>query len=142
VPALRRGLAEVTSDWLALLAADLPFVRAQHLTELLAAARAAGAVLIDNEDRAQWLVSCWQTATLRTALASYTGDSLRGLLAPLTPARIHPADEAWLDCDTPADVARARQHPSPGSLPERPPGPLPGGPPGRLPERPPGRLSM
>jgi len=111
VPALRRGLAEIASDWVALLAADLPFVRARHLTELLAAARenGAGAVLTDDEDRAQWLLSCWRTATLRNASADYPGNSLRGLLDPLTPARIHPADEAWLDCDTPADVARARR---------------------------------
>ncbi len=111
LPALRRGLAEITSDWVALLAADLPFVRAQHLTELLAAARGAGAVLTDDEDRAQWLVSCWHTATLRTALAAYPGDSLRGLLGPLAPVGVCPADEAWLDCDTPADVTRARQSP-------------------------------
>lgn len=124
VPALRRGLTEITSDWVALLAADLPFVRPQHLTDLLAAARdnASGAVLTDDEDRPQWLVSCWHTATLRTALAAYPGDSLRGLLTPLAPVGLRPADEAWLDCDTPADVTRARQ-PAP-------------------PERPPGRLSM
>jgi molybdopterin-guanine dinucleotide biosynthesis protein A len=111
VPAVRRGLAEVTSGWVALLAADLPFVRARHLTGLLAAAtgNGTGAVLVDDEDRAQWLVGCWRAAALRDALTAYPGDSLRGLLGPLDPARLRCGDRAWLDCDTPADVARAMQ---------------------------------
>ena len=41
VPALRRGLAEVTAPWVLVLAADLPFIRAGHLTSLLAAAAGA-----------------------------------------------------------------------------------------------------
>jgi MobA-like NTP transferase protein len=38
VPALRAGLAEVTAPWVAVLAADLPFLRAADVRELLAAA--------------------------------------------------------------------------------------------------------
>ncbi|MGD0559475.1 MAG: hypothetical protein ABSA93_31445 [Streptosporangiaceae bacterium] len=66
-------------------------------------------MLTDGAGRAQWLLSCWRTATLRIASESYAGNSLGGLLDPLALARIRPADEAWLDCDTPADVDRACQ---------------------------------
>jgi CTP:molybdopterin cytidylyltransferase MocA len=58
VPALRRGLAEVAAPWVLVLAADLPFIRAGHLTSLLAAAAgarpAAGALPADDNGRPQW----------------------------------------------------------------------------------------
>jgi len=149
--ALRRGIAEVSAPWLTVLAADLPFLRGQHLRHLLAVAgacqigpdtRAArdagpagevdqadevgqagdadrlgaaarcGAILIDHEGRPQWLVGCWRTTTLRDALRAYHGQSLRGLFAPLRPARVavEPAGTPppWLDCDSPEDLRRAR----------------------------------
>jgi molybdopterin-guanine dinucleotide biosynthesis protein A len=118
VAAVRRGLAEVTAPWVAVLAADLPFLRAGHVRALLrAAGRGAGAVLADEVGRAQWLAGCWRTAALRAALAGYAGNSLRGVLGPLEPVliRLEPAPgepPPWLDCDTPADVERARQWPS------------------------------
>jgi molybdopterin-guanine dinucleotide biosynthesis protein A len=115
VPALRRGLAEVTAPWAVVLAADLPFLRAAHVGALLrAAARGgAGAVLADDSGRPQWLAGCWRAAALREALDGYDGDSLRGLLGPLRPAmaRLDPAPgepPPWLDCDTPEDLERAR----------------------------------
>jgi molybdenum cofactor guanylyltransferase len=134
VPALRRGLAELghpadpgdpaAAPWLAVLAADLPFLRAGHLRALLAAAAGhdggghngaghEGAVLTDDEGRAQWLAGCWRTEALRRAAGGYSGASLHGLLAPLRPAsvRITPGPgepPPWLDCDTEADLRRAR----------------------------------
>jgi molybdopterin-guanine dinucleotide biosynthesis protein A len=133
VPALRCGLAHVRAPWVAVLAADLPFLRGRQLTALLAAAApagpddpgaspaasgagapgAAGAVLVDDAGRPQWLVSCWQTGPLRAALSIYRGASLRGLFQPLRPvlARWQGTDgqpPPWLDCDTPADLSRAR----------------------------------
>ena len=136
VPALRRGLDELdhpadpgdpaAAPWLAVLAADLPFLRAAHLRALVAAAAGhdgaghEGAVLSDDEGRAQWLAGCWRTETLRRAASGYSGVSLHGLLAPLRPAsvRITPGPgEAppWLDCDTEADLRRARDwHPRAG----------------------------
>lgn len=108
MPALRRGLAEITDEWTALLAADLPFLRGTHITALLDAATGNGAVLADDTGRPQWLLGCWRVATLRDALAAYTGESLRGLLDPLRPALVRVADQAWLDCDTPEDVRRAQ----------------------------------
>lgn len=108
VPALRRGLAEITDGWTALLAADLPFLRGTHVAALLKAATGNGAVLADDHDRPQWLAGCWRVSALREALAPYTGDSLRGLMRPLAPALVRVDDGAWLDCDTESDVIRAR----------------------------------
>jgi molybdopterin-guanine dinucleotide biosynthesis protein A len=113
VLAVKRGLAEVSAPWVALLAADLPFLRARHIGALLrAAAGKNGAVLVDDDGREQWLAGCWRTETLRRALETYQGKSLHGLLAPLGPATIRPEPgepPPWLDCDTPADVEHARQ---------------------------------
>ncbi len=101
VPALRRGLAEVTAPVVALLAADLPFLQAAHLRALRGALRgtaappaaavppdvagavppaAAGVVLLDDAGRPQWLASCWDAASLRRMAGSYRGSSLRGML--------------------------------------------------------------
>jgi molybdopterin-guanine dinucleotide biosynthesis protein A len=111
VPALRAGLAEVRAPWVAVLAADLPFLRPVHVTALLdAASEHAGAVLVDAGGREQWLAGCWRTGRLRDALAAYSGASLRGVLGPLDPAAVAlPAGERppWYDCDTPEDLARA-----------------------------------
>jgi molybdopterin-guanine dinucleotide biosynthesis protein A len=117
VPALRRGLAEVSAPWVVVLAADLPFIAAEDLRSLLAAGQragpAAGAVLADDTGRPQWLAGCWQTGVLRAAAGGYAGGSLRGLLGPLAPVIVGPApDQAgpppWLDCDTEDDVRLAR----------------------------------
>ncbi|MER6178296.1 molybdenum cofactor guanylyltransferase [Streptosporangium sp. NPDC001681] len=118
VPALRAGLAEVTAPWVVLLAADLPFLTAEHVSALLDAAGAgtvayaegarAGAVLVDDGGREQWLAGVWHTTSLRRALARYEGRSLHGLLAPLDPVTLHLAGRPWFDCDTMDDLQRAR----------------------------------
>ena len=141
VPALRRGLAELAprrglaeqalrrgpaeldgpggqgaggEPWVAVLAADLPFLRAAHLRTLLAAAAGRdGAVLADDGGRAQWLAGCWRAGALRRAAAGYQGSSLHGLLAPLQPVSVSLAPgpgepPPWLDCDTEQDLRRAR----------------------------------
>lgn len=121
VPALRAGLAQASAPWAAVLAGDLPFLRAPHLQAILDAATEAGrgALLADDTARAQWLTGCWPLADLRAALAAYQGASLRGLLAPLEPVLVRCPPEAgepppWLDCDTPAELAAARAWPGPG----------------------------
>ncbi len=143
VPALRRGLAELAprrrlaepddateqgaaergaeqggaaEPWVAVLAADLPFLRAAHLRTLLAAVAAAGrdgAVLTDDGGRAQWLAGCWRTGALRRAAAGYQWSSLHGLLAPLRPVSVsllpgRGEPPPWLDCDTEEELRRAR----------------------------------
>ena len=115
VAALRAGLAEVGASWVVLLAADLPFLRAADVRELvltavrggppgpvtrpggpgwrpaddLAPGQRAGAVLADDGGAAQWLAGCWPAGPLRAALAGYAGDSLRGILGPLAPVLVH-----------------------------------------------------
>ncbi len=69
-------------------------------------------MLVDGQGRSQWLASCWRTATLRSALACYQGDSLGGLLGPLRPtvvtnSAVAGQPPAWLDLDTAEDVAAA-----------------------------------
>jgi molybdopterin-guanine dinucleotide biosynthesis protein A len=116
VAALRSGLAGVTAPWLALLAADLPFLLGAQLTDLFGQALGAGragAVLADADGRPQWLAGGWQADVLRAALQGYQGSSLHGLLAPLEPVAVQSAgrDEGfapWMDCDTPAELTVAR----------------------------------
>ncbi|HEV7935830.1 MAG TPA: NTP transferase domain-containing protein [Actinomadura sp.] len=112
VPALRAGLAEVRAPWLVLLAADLPFLRPGHVTELVEAARAhgSGAVLVDADGREQWLVGAWRTAALTAGLGGYRGRSLGGLLGGLCPVTLRTGGGSrppWYDCDTPEDLAAA-----------------------------------
>ncbi|MFF4418007.1 NTP transferase domain-containing protein [Streptosporangium sp. NPDC001559] len=108
VPALRAGMTAVTAPWVALLAADLPFLTAGHVSALFAAAEgAAGAVLLDEEDRQQWLAGVWRTAELTRALDGYEGRSLYGLLGPLGPVGLRLPGKPWFDCDTPDDLLRA-----------------------------------
>ncbi|MEO5874147.1 MAG: NTP transferase domain-containing protein [Streptosporangiaceae bacterium] len=104
IPALRAGLAQVRAPRLALLAADLPFLRHAQVRMLI---EAADAVLVDPSGRDQWLTGAWCTDRLREALDRYNGASLRGLLGPLNPVRVPVADD-WFDCDTLADLDRAR----------------------------------
>ncbi|MBE2997737.1 NTP transferase domain-containing protein [Nocardiopsis sp. HNM0947] len=110
VPALRAGLARVHAARTALLAADLPHLRAADLAALEeAAAPGPGAVYSDAEGHPQWLTGLWHTEVLRGALERYEGASLRRLLGPLGPVLLRPADErAVADCDTPESLARAR----------------------------------
>jgi molybdenum cofactor guanylyltransferase len=110
VPALRAGLPHVRAPWVAVLAADLPFLRPGHVAELRRrAAGRSGAVLVDADARPQWLTGVWRTADLAGALDRYRSASLRGLMDPLGPDLVRaPAGESpWYDCDTPSDVATA-----------------------------------
>lgn len=122
VPALRAGLAMAAAPWVALLAGDLPLLLPEHVIALLDAAdtpeRAAGAVLLDDGGREQWLAGVWRTAALRAALEDYGGRSLHGLLAPLDPVRLRLPGTPWLDCDTMDDLRSLTQT---GDDPHRPP---------------------
>jgi molybdopterin-guanine dinucleotide biosynthesis protein A len=112
VAALRRGIAEVTEEWVAVLAADLPFLRGADLRRLRESANDAGAILTDATGREQWLAGVWRTAVLREGLHSYAGQSLGGLFGLLEPVLVPPEPgerQAWLDCDTPGDLERVRR---------------------------------
>jgi molybdopterin-guanine dinucleotide biosynthesis protein A len=106
--AARAGLAAVTADKVLLIAADLPFFTAATVAKLLANTGKTGAVLVDDEGREQWLAGAWPTETLRTAELR-PGGSLRAALAPLHPTHVRAGALEVLDCDTPDDLARARE---------------------------------
>jgi molybdopterin-guanine dinucleotide biosynthesis protein A len=115
VAALRAGLAEVPTHVVVLLAGDLPFLTRATIGELLAAFAGDGVLVVDDTGRDQLLLGAWRTSALRASVAGTSGPvPLRRVLAPLAPARLRPtvppgAPPPWLDCDTPADLARARQ---------------------------------
>jgi molybdopterin-guanine dinucleotide biosynthesis protein A len=104
VAALVAGLALLHAPIVVVLAADLPFVTADAVARLVAA---APAVAVDSDGRDQHLLAAYPTERLRAAL---TGRRMREVTAALSPARLalpgHPPP--WWDCDTAADLARAR----------------------------------
>lgn len=121
VAATAAGLALVPPDveFVALLAADLPFLDQTAVTALRQAAGgtgAEGAVYEDGTGRPQWLCGVWRAAALRDRLAALptgaAGASLRALLGGAAVARLrhppdHPQPPPWYDCDTEADLRRA-----------------------------------
>ncbi|MCU1613348.1 MAG: hypothetical protein JWO98_888 [Frankiales bacterium] len=114
VAAMRAGLAHVTTDVVAVLAADLPFLTADLLEQLRAELTDDGVLVVDEGGRDQLLLGVWRTAPLRAAVPDGGGPtSMRRVLAPLAVRRLRPAiaegrPAPWTDCDTPADLARAR----------------------------------
>ena len=114
VAALRAGLAEVDTEVVALLACDLPFLTGTLVTELRTLLTDDGVLVVDDGGRDQYLLGVWRTAALRGAVADAHGPtSLRRVMAPLAVSRHRPRVEPgtpppWTDCDTPADLARAR----------------------------------
>ncbi|MBM7805948.1 molybdopterin-guanine dinucleotide biosynthesis protein A [Geodermatophilus bullaregiensis] len=114
VTALRAGLAAVDTDVVAVLAGDLPFVPPRLVRELRERLSGDGVLVVDDSGRDQLLLGVWRTGALRTALGDAGGPtSVRRLVAPLSVTRYRPAREPgrpapWTDCDTPADLARAR----------------------------------
>jgi molybdopterin-guanine dinucleotide biosynthesis protein A len=114
VAALRAGLARVPDDVVVVLAGDLPFLTAEVVAGLHERLTGDGVLVVDDTGRDQHLLGAWRTAALRAALPAAGGPtSLRKVLAPLAVRRFRPVLRAgqpppWLDCDTPADLARAR----------------------------------
>jgi molybdopterin-guanine dinucleotide biosynthesis protein A len=111
--ALAAGLPLIQAPWVAVLAADLPFLTPAVIDLLRAAADGRdGAVLVDDAGRDQVLTGVWRTAALRAAaVGDLAGEPLRRVLGGLSCARVtSPADgpAPWSDCDTPEDLAAAR----------------------------------
>jgi molybdopterin-guanine dinucleotide biosynthesis protein A len=110
--ALACGLQLVGSPLVVVLAGDLPFVTGETVGRLLAAVGDGGAVMVDDEGRTQWLLSCWPVDLVRAALTGdQQGRSLREQLEPLTPVRLEGAGgrPEWFDCDAPADLLVAKE---------------------------------
>ena len=115
VPALAAGLAAAgDAEVVAVLAADLPFVTVDVVTALRERLTGDGVLVVDDTGRDQLLLGVWRTAVLRAATAGARPHApLRGVLAPLAVRRYRPVVPAghpapWTDCDTPAELARAR----------------------------------
>jgi len=134
VAATRAGLAGVATDVVVVVAGDLPFLTAELVRGLRERLTGDGVLVVDDSGRDQYLLGAWRTAVLRAATAaSARPTSLRRVLAPIAVQRwrpeVRPGDPPpWLDCDTPADLARARAiadgHLAPPA-PAAPPGPAP-----------------
>ena len=114
VAAIRAGLGQVSTDVVVVLAGDLPFLSPPVVRGLLERLADDGVMAVDDTGRDQYLLSAWRTAPLLSAMAAVRGPvPLRRVLAPLRAQRwrpdVRPGDPPpWLDCDTPADLARAR----------------------------------
>jgi molybdopterin-guanine dinucleotide biosynthesis protein A len=114
VAAMRAGLAAVDTDVVAVLAGDLPFVTPGLLADLRARLTADGVLVVDDAGRDQYLLGVWRTAALRAALRGADGPvPVRRVVARVSVTRYSPARQPgtpppWTDCDTPADLARAR----------------------------------
>jgi molybdenum cofactor guanylyltransferase len=114
VAAMRAGLALVGTEAVAVLAGDLPFVTPALVRDLRARLTADGVLVVDDTGRDQYLLGVWRTAALRAALAGADGPvPVRRVLAGLSVTRWSPpvrpgTPPPWVDCDTPADLARAR----------------------------------
>jgi molybdopterin-guanine dinucleotide biosynthesis protein A len=114
VAAMRAGLAAVPTEVVAVLAGDLPFLTPALVLALRERLTGDGVLVVDDTDRDQLLLGVWRTAALRAAVAGVSGPtSVRKVLAPLAVRRLHPEPTPgqpppWTDCDTPADLARAR----------------------------------
>jgi molybdopterin-guanine dinucleotide biosynthesis protein A len=127
VPALRAGLAAITQDVVAVLAGDLPFLTSAVVSGLRERLTGDGVLVVDATGRDQLLLGLWRTTALRAAVAGTGGPtSMRAVLSPLAVRRWRPdaptgGPPPWTDCDTPADLARARAH-RPGRLPPGPRG--------------------
>jgi molybdopterin-guanine dinucleotide biosynthesis protein A len=123
VAAVRAALDDVRTEVVVVLAGDLPFLTPALVAGLRERLTGEGVLVVDDTGRDQYLLGAWTTAALRAAMARGAGPtSLRRVLAPIAVRRwrpeVAPGDPPpWLDCDTPADLARARavagDHPAP-----------------------------
>jgi molybdopterin-guanine dinucleotide biosynthesis protein A len=113
VAALAAGLEGVTGPVAVVVAVDLPFLDRDLIGRLVATAAADegdGAAVSGPDGCIQPLAAAYRTDSLRAALAAVgdpAGASVRALVAHLKVGAVrHPT--AGLDCDTWADVDRAR----------------------------------
>lgn len=113
VAALGAGLSLISPlvEWVAVLAADLPFLTGADMTALRTAAVADGALLVDDQGRDQYLAGVWRVASLVSALPAPAGGSMRRMVSTLDYARVAGSVEPapWFDCDDPEDLRRAER---------------------------------
>jgi molybdopterin-guanine dinucleotide biosynthesis protein A len=96
-----------------LLACDMPLVEPDLLRGLVDALGDADAAVPVADDRDQPLCACYaqRAAMVATSLVARGERSMRALLETLDVHRVHDAERALIDIDTPADLA-ALERPS------------------------------
>jgi molybdopterin-guanine dinucleotide biosynthesis protein A len=113
VAAIATGLTAISTPFVAVLAADLPFLTDRELELLRRGAEPPAtdvAVLVDPRGRRQYLAAVWRTARLRAALPTDpAGQPVRSLFAGRAVREIPAGARACLDCDEPGDVELARR---------------------------------
>ena len=98
---LAAGLAEITEDWVAVLAVDQPGLTKDTIARL----REAGRNAVLKDDRVQWLIGFWNVAELREALPEEPRNlPLRKTLLRLDPVEVSALPGEARDVDTPADL--------------------------------------
>ena len=104
---------DAATEWVAVLACDLPFMTSGTIDGLHAAAQDRdGATLVDADGRRQPLAAVYRLDTLRRALDALGdphGTSMRALLAGLDLVELPDPGAESFDVDDPADLAAARQ---------------------------------
>lgn len=109
VAAIAAGLARISASITVVLAADLPFVTADVVAQLVAA---APAVCVDDADRPQYLLGAYLTEPLRRALPKDpTGVPMYRVFEALdvAPMKLPQTPPPWWDCDTPEQLEQAQQ---------------------------------
>ena len=103
------GLAEVSAEWVLVLACDLPGAERGAALLLGGAPEGDGRCLVGPDGVKQHLAALYRTTALRSAAAGY-GDprnrSIKGLVAPLDLAEVATDADTTDDIDTWADHAR------------------------------------
>ncbi|PFG39312.1 molybdopterin-guanine dinucleotide biosynthesis protein A [Georgenia soli] len=112
VAGIAAGLATLgdgAAPWVLVLACDVPHAGSavprlrSAVTE--GAQGADGAVLVDAEDRPQWLAALYRTAALHERLGEHPGGSVRALVSGLDLRHVRAAATEAADVDTWADLA-------------------------------------
>ena len=112
VAALAAGIVHTSAPSVVVLAADLPRIgpAVDHLLAGVEAGHVEAAILVDRNGRLNPLAAAWRRSTLLAALAREppSGRAMRRLLAGV-PLLLITDEDGWsLDCDTQADLDRAR----------------------------------
>jgi molybdopterin-guanine dinucleotide biosynthesis protein A len=105
--AIGAGLPHVDTEWVAVIAADMPFA-VDVVIGLLNRLGSAQAVVPQAQDHPQPLCALYRAEVLR-ALDLAPGTSMRALLADLDVDYAHADPQAFIDIDTPADLILARR---------------------------------
>jgi molybdopterin-guanine dinucleotide biosynthesis protein A len=119
VAGIAAAMAAVGTPLVAVIAVDIPWsppVVARLVDELVLDTHADGLVPVDGDGRRQLMCSVWRTSVLAAALDRLGDPRGRSVRALVEGMRVHERDltpvEASLlaDIDTPADLARERNH--------------------------------